>query len=91
MAKKIEARSGLNALVAALAGALREAAVSGKACFCQEAAAGAHGGLRAVIQFQARRALFNQFFDCCTSRRIHVSVRIRRFVSRRAFGHHIRH
>ncbi|MGF6874149.1 hypothetical protein [Paraburkholderia sp. MM5477-R1] len=71
LAKEIEACPEPNALVAALAGVLREAAVGGKARFCQEEATDARGGLRAVIQFQARRALFNHFFNGRAGYRAH--------------------
>lgn len=71
LAKEIEACLEPNALLAALAGALREAAVGGKARFCQEEATDARGGFRAVIQFQARRVLFNQFFNGRAGYRAH--------------------
>ena len=68
---EVEACPEPAALAAALARSLREAMVGGDTRFCEEAASDPRGGLRAVIQFQAPRAVFNQFFNGRTGYRAH--------------------
>lgn len=75
LAEEIEACPAPVALVEALAGALREATVSGHAHFYDEAARNdPRGGCRAVIQFPAPRTLFNHFFSGRAGYRAHFYV-----------------